>query len=176
MSLEKATGRIGKNRRKVWLKSLNSWRKNSARAVYLVKSGNSLPALVSRARDLIRGKIFDLRLQGFSWLGKYFLECRQIFGAKTAVANFDIFGNTLLTISCAGQEFPKKLFHRTLDDVPFVAPAHKNWCETFTNCYKNVCDSVGVSLAPDCPKFEKAFSNTVVKKEKFWEFFSTQQT
>ena len=34
-------------------------------------------------------KLFDLRLQGFAWLSKFFFECRQIFGAKTAVQNFD---------------------------------------------------------------------------------------
>jgi hypothetical protein len=29
----------------------------------------------------------DLRLQGFSWLGKFFVETRQVFGAKTSVCN-----------------------------------------------------------------------------------------
>jgi hypothetical protein len=35
----------------------------------------------------VPAKIEDLRLQGFECLGKYFVETRQIFGAKTAVAN-----------------------------------------------------------------------------------------
>ena len=112
----------------------------------------------------VPAKIFDLRLQGFSWLGKYFVECRQIFGARTAVANFDIFGNTLLTLTCAGQVFPKKFIHRALDDVPFVAPAHKDWCEKFSDRYVEICKSVGVSLAPNCPKFEKAFCNSTYGK------------
>jgi len=40
-------------------------------------------------------KIVDLRLQGFCWLGKFFVETRQVFGAKTSVCNYDILGETL---------------------------------------------------------------------------------
>ena len=47
----------------------------------------------------VPAKIFDLRLQGFFWLGKYFVENRQIFGAKTAVSNFDRVGKTILLLS-----------------------------------------------------------------------------
>ena len=32
----------------------------------------------------------DFRLQGFTWLGKFFFENRQSFGVKSAVPNFDI--------------------------------------------------------------------------------------
>jgi hypothetical protein len=39
-------------------------------------------------------KIFDLRLQGFVWKDKFFF---RIFGAKTAVQNFDILANTLVS-------------------------------------------------------------------------------
>jgi hypothetical protein len=74
-------------------------------------------------------KIFDLRLQGFSWLNKYFVETRQIFGAKTAVPNYDIFGNTILTLANVSACVPKKFLHRALDDVPVVSPKCKNYCE-----------------------------------------------
>ena len=104
--------------------------------------------------------LYDLRLQGFIWLSKYFVECRQIFGAKTAVANFDIFGNSILTLAIADKNFPRKFFHRTLDDVPFVAPAHTNWCEQFSECYEKMCVYLNVPLAKECPKFEKAFTNS----------------
>ncbi|MFN9906031.1 MAG: hypothetical protein ACK56F_07895, partial [bacterium] len=40
-------------------------------------------------------RIEDLLLQGFCCLGKYFVETRQIFGAKTSVCNYDILGETL---------------------------------------------------------------------------------
>jgi hypothetical protein len=35
-------------------------------------------------------KIEDLKNQGFCWLGRFFTETRQIFGARASVANFDI--------------------------------------------------------------------------------------
>ena len=102
----------------------------------------------------------DLRLQGFCWLNKYFLETRQIFGAKTAVANFDILGNTILSIVKAKTEIPNSLVHRTLDDVPIVSPANKTWCVEFSKCYEKVCEDIGIKLAPECAKKEKAFVNS----------------
>ena len=104
--------------------------------------------------------IFDLRLQGFSWLGKFFVETRQIFGAKTAVCNYDIFGNTLLTLTCTMCKIPSTLVHRTLDDVPIVAPVNTVWCEEFSDCYEKLCENIGVKLAAECPKKEKAFKNS----------------
>jgi len=106
----------------------------------------------------------ELRLQGFMWLGKIFIECKQIFGAISAVSNFDIFSNTILTLAIADTEFPKSFFHRTLDDVPFVAPAHKDWCSVFSEKYKNVCEKLGVETAKECPKKEKAFENSKTGK------------
>jgi hypothetical protein len=44
--------------------------------------------------------ISDLRLQGFFWLGKYFFEKKQIFGASSAVANYDRLGNVLASAAC----------------------------------------------------------------------------
>ena len=62
------------------------------------------------AYKIIPATIQDLRLQGFCWLQKYFVECKQIFGAKTAVANFNIFGHTLLSLGLADSDLPKVLF------------------------------------------------------------------
>ena len=112
----------------------------------------------------VPAKMSELRLQGFSWLGKYFLELRQIFGIKSAVPNFDILGNTLFVLTVAGELFIHNFFHRALDDVPYVAPANSNWCEKFTVKYKKICDSVNVKLAQNCPKFEKAFCNSTFGK------------
>ena len=64
----------------------------------------------------------DYRIQGFSWLGKYFYENRQIFGARSAVPNFDILGNTLKCVSVAKSKIPNDLVHRQLDDVPSACP------------------------------------------------------
>ena len=124
------------------------------------------------AYKIIPAPICDLRLQGFQWLGKNFVECRQIFGAKTAVANFDIVGNTVRTLTCAISNIPRKLVHRTLDDVPLVSPVHKNWCEQFSDNYVEICKSIGVEVAKDCPKLEKAFQNST-KGKVLGIFFDT---
>ena len=63
------------------------------------------------AYKIIPAPLNDFRLQGFCWLQKYFVELKQIFGAKTAVANFDIFGNTILSLwPWRVQTFQKTLF------------------------------------------------------------------
>jgi len=59
-----------------------------------VNSTISKMDLVSAYKQ-VPAKVQDLRLQGFYWLGKYFVETRQIFGAKTSVCNYDIVGETL---------------------------------------------------------------------------------
>ena len=71
----------------------------------------------------------DLRLQGFKWFGKFFIEIMQISGAITAVENFDILGHTVVSLTCASCDFDKTLVHRHLDDVPTVSPADSGNCE-----------------------------------------------
>ena len=43
--------------------------------------------------------LHDLRLQGFKWLEKYFNETAQMFGAKSAVPNYDILGHTVASLT-----------------------------------------------------------------------------
>ena len=101
----------------------------------------------------------EYRLQGIHWLGKFFVETRQIFGAKTAVCNYDILGNTLLNLTLVNCKIENSLVHRQLDDVPIAVPEHKKeWCEEFVKEYKKCCEDVGIELAADDPKMEKAFS------------------
>jgi hypothetical protein len=97
-------------------------------------------------------KLYNIRLQGFSWLSKFFVETRQIFGAKTAVPNYAIFGNTLLTLANAKTKIPKRYLHKALDDVPVISPLCKDWCLTFHNAYTDLCKSLNVKLAEPCPK------------------------
>jgi hypothetical protein len=49
---------------------------------------------------------------------------------------------------------------RCVDDVPVISPANKDWAEKFTYKYKEICSELGIELAENCPKFEKAFENT----------------
>jgi len=103
-------------------------------------------------------RIEDLRLQGFYWLGMYFVETRQVFGAKTSVCNYDILGETLKLLALLSSVTPKNLVLRQVDDVPSVSPSGTDWCEDFTEQYKDLCNNLNVVLADDCELNDKAFS------------------
>jgi hypothetical protein len=107
----------------------------------------------------IPAKLEELRLQGFIWLGKFFIELKQTFGALTSVSNFDILGNTVQTLSRAVSNLPKKWCQRQLDDNPVVAPARTGWCESYSEEYESVCKKINIKLAAECPNKDKAFKN-----------------
>ena len=106
----------------------------------------------------------DLRLQGFKWLDKFFLESTQIFGARTSVANFDIMGNTVVALTLCDSMIHPKLVHRHLDDVPVVAPEKTQLCQDFSANYRENCKKMNIGLAKDCPAKEKAFCNVTEGK------------
>jgi hypothetical protein len=125
-------------------------------------------------------QISDLRLQGFEWKNRYFVETRQVFGAKTAVQNFDILAHSILSVVNCETKIPKKYIHRTLDDIPVISPACENWTSNFDIEFTKTCSYINAKLVPDCPKQGKAFrsskrgkvlgtifdSETQMKKEK----------
>ena len=115
-------------------------------------------------------KIEDLRLQGFQWGTRYFVETAQIFGARSSVANYDMLSNTILSLTMTKCSIPRFLVHRQLDDVPVVAPLKTNWCQEFTSEYANLCNTLEVKLADDCPKMDKAFKNSTRGKVLGIEF------
>jgi hypothetical protein len=107
----------------------------------------------------IPAKLDELRLQGFIWLGKFFIELKQTFGALTSVSNFDILGNTVQTLARAVIRLPKNWCQRQLDDNPVVAPASTGWCEGYSEEYEKICKMINIKLADECPKHDKAFKN-----------------
>ena len=114
---------------------------------------------LSDAYKNLPAKPEDLRLQGFCWLERYFVEDRQIFGARSSVCNFDILGHTVLDIAVATSGINPELVHRRLDDVPVVGRADSRVCELFSETYKEICGNINLGLAPECPLREKAFLN-----------------
>ncbi len=104
-------------------------------------------------------RIEDLRLQGFCWLGKYFVESRQIFGAKTSVCNYDIPGETLKLLALLESQVPQKLVLRQVDDVPSASPQGSGLCERFSVVYRELCSDLNVELAPNCPNNDEAFES-----------------
>jgi hypothetical protein len=110
------------------------------------------------AYKLMPAKKSDWNKQGFTWLGRHFIELQQIFGGIPSVSNFDRLANTVLAITLAQCKIPKNLVFRTLDDVPIIAPGKTSWCEEFMEKNKNVCRLVNIKLAEDCLNNDKAFS------------------
>ncbi len=102
----------------------------------------------------------DLRLQGFTWLGKYFVELKKVFGSKEAVSAFDRLNHTLVVLAAKSAGLPLQFIHRTLDDVPLVTPAASPAGPQFAAAYENICEQIGAKLAPPCKKFEKAFCDS----------------
>jgi hypothetical protein len=116
------------------------------------------------AYKMIPAPIQDYPSQGFCWLGKYFFEKKQIFGASTSVANYDIFSNTVKNLALCYSPIPRCLVFRCLDDVPVISPASSNDCANFSATYVDLCDDLNIELAKECPKAEKAFTNKTVGK------------
>jgi hypothetical protein len=102
----------------------------------------------------------DWRLQGFYWLGRYFIELKKVFGSKEAVSAFDRLNHTLVVLAATAAKLPLSFIHRTLDDVPVVTPAWSEKGETFADSYESICSQIGASLAPPCPDFEKSFKDS----------------
>ena len=114
---------------------------------------------LSDAYKNIPAKTEDLRLQGFRWLDRFFIEDKQIFGARSSVCNFDILGHTVLDIAVAVSGINSELVHRRLDDVPVIGRPGSGECEHFSDSYSKVCKSINLVLAPNCPNRDKAFLN-----------------
>jgi hypothetical protein len=56
----------------------------------------------------IPATLADLRLQGITWLGKFFVENNITFGGKPSVQNFDIVGATIKELALQKCEIPAK--------------------------------------------------------------------
>ena len=118
----------------------------------------------------------DFRLQGFRWLGKFFVETQLIFGARTSVAAFDRLGDTLLAVAVAISGIARRFVHRTLDDAPIVTPAFSSDGPAFAAAYEALCADVGVRLAAPCPDFDKAFVDSTVGTVLGVRFFTEALT
>jgi hypothetical protein len=131
---------------------------------------------VKNAFKNIPAKIEDLNLQGFMLNDRFFIELRMIFGACTALANYDILGNTVEKLAVAESRIPRRFVRRAVDDQPTATPAGSQWGERFTNAYKRICRELNIELAEDCENCEKAFTNKTCGKVLGVWFRSTDLT
>jgi hypothetical protein len=108
----------------------------------------------------VPAKTGDLRLQGFMVEDRYFIELRMIFGARTAMAHYDILGNTVEKLAIIDSGIPRHFVSRAIDDQPVATPANSSWGEKFVSSYKKICKELNIELAEDCTRCDKAFTNT----------------
>jgi hypothetical protein len=98
--------------------------------------------------------------QGFSWLGRFFVDTSTVFGSTAAVAQFDAFAATLQNLTLLRCHIPARFMFRQLDDLPVISPAPDPSCDLFYQCYQSLCKDLNVKLASPCPHFDKSFGPT----------------
>ena len=76
---------------------------------------------IQDAYKLIPAKQVDYRLQGFQWLGRYFVETRMSFRGEPSPPNFDGLAETKDLIVCLESGMPRANVTRALDDSPCIA-------------------------------------------------------
>jgi hypothetical protein len=100
----------------------------------------------------------DIKLQWFSWLGKYFAELCLVFGTASSVGIFDRVAKLVLNIVVVNAGFPADMICQHLDDV-CAACSKENAASLIRleKVYRMVAEAVGVALCgTEDP--EKAFS------------------
>ena len=76
------------------------------------------------AYKLMPARKDDFRLQGFRWLGKWFVETQQSFGGAPSPSNFDRLPKTIDLLVCIESKTPRDRVFRALDDSPCVGHRH----------------------------------------------------
>jgi hypothetical protein len=126
----------------------------------LLRAGKNARMDKSDVKDAFKNvpaRTDKLRLQGFKVENRYFIELRMIFGARTALAHYDILGNTEEKLAVADSGIPRHFVCRAVDDQPVATPGNSTWGQKFVTSYKKICRELNIELADDC---DKAFSNT----------------
>ena len=79
--------------------------------------------------NVLPAKPEDYRLQGFCWLGRYFVETRLSFGGVPSPCNFDRLGNTKDLVVCLKSGTRRSAVFRALDDSPFFGINEEVLCQ-----------------------------------------------
>lgn len=107
------------------------------------------------AYKLVPAKAEQFYLQGFMWLGKIFIELRQIFGARSSVPNYDDLHQTVSDLVKLKSNTDRQYLHRTLDDQVTVTPnLQENMA--FIETYLELAKKIKLPLA-DTSGQDKAF-------------------
>ena len=96
-----------------------------------------------------------VRLQGFDFLGKYFVESQLVFGSRSSPAIYDRLHEVFLLVAQLRSNTPSRFLHRTLDDFVPVTPDRAS-NQKIADAYVGLAHEINLPLAPlDNP--EKAF-------------------
>jgi hypothetical protein len=115
---------------------------------------------VSDAYKLVPCSPEDWRYYGIKWQGKFFHETQTAFGNKAAPAQFDDLMEIVVRITRTLGNILKQWVFRQLDDTICLSPANANYTKPFIETFRTVCKQLRIPLAPEDPKFEKAFGIT----------------
>jgi hypothetical protein len=129
----------------------------------LLRAGKNARLVKTDVKDAFKNmpaRIKDLNLQGFMVEDRFFIELRMIFGACTALAHYDVLGNTIESLAVVASGIPKQFISRAVDDQPVATPAGSTWGEDFVSSYRKICNEINIELAEDCPKCDKAFTDS----------------
>lgn len=127
-----------------------------AKKLYSIGKGAYLSKIDHQSAYKLVPTHFDhLFLQGFFWLQKYFLETSQIFGAKSAVPNYDRLHKGFSDIIKVKSETIDLYLERQLDDqIVMTKTLAEN--KKFVEEYLNLAKIIKLPLAP-LDKPDKAF-------------------
>ena len=98
------------------------------------------------AYKIVPCKEGQLRLNGFFWLGMYWIETRQVFGSISAVYNYDILHFCVSLLARLRSKIDGESLHRTLDDQVCVTD-NDNLHEAFRSEYKLICKRCDIPLS-----------------------------
>ena len=88
----------------------------------------------------------DIKLQVFSFGGKYFADLTAIFGCSSSPAIFDSAAELILQLSCWMASLHRNTIAKVLDDC--ICINKKDLVDKWSRSYLSVCSRVGVKLAP----------------------------
>ena len=150
------------NINKIKLEKVNM---SSAKAFsYMVKENGKGASIwkfdICDAYKLVPAVIEELRLQGFTWLGRSFVETQKIFGGADSVCGFDRLGDTIEVLAVILSKVKPDSVARALDDFVHICKRDSISHGQFASCFKDLCARLNIKLAENCPNFEKAFENT----------------
>ena len=89
----------------------------------------------------------DLRLQCVEWCGRLFTELALTFGGRSSPGIYHAVSEVILVVAILEAGLRRAMVKKQLDDV--VAISSKDEVEKFYLQYKDLCEHIGVHLAPE---------------------------